>query len=366
VRYLVCFALEHGLLPWLLLVVVWLAVAACRGASVATLLGRAFPPTVAAGTWCAFVGYYTLIVGGDHFAWRPFAHLLPLLLASAWWLMAELRIGSPWRVPMLALLGLLAAAPGWWLEARFERAPGDGFVRTANQVPSILVAPARVYDRCRAWLRLRFVALPRSLHAHNCEALRRLLPERRPGQVDGLQSGVRGLYHTVAAGVVAWGLPDVDIVDEVGLNDWTVARSAVGPTPLPFDPVAIAGAFAAVDIDADGRLREAELARLVPMVNLDLTGVLLPPTTWAELLCALVDGDGDGLDADEFAAAVDALRDPRHMAHERRPPPGYLDAMRANVRLRGGRFEIDPGVPPLQAGEIVEIESRFRSAVLGK
>ncbi|MFM1873588.1 MAG: hypothetical protein RL398_3010, partial [Planctomycetota bacterium] len=61
VRYLVCFALEHGLLPWLLLVVVWLAVAACRGASVATLLGRAFPPTVAAGTWCAFVGYYTLI-----------------------------------------------------------------------------------------------------------------------------------------------------------------------------------------------------------------------------------------------------------------------------------------------------------------
>ena len=56
----------------------------------------------------------------------------------------------------------------------------------------------------------------------------------------------------------------------------------------------------------------------------------------------------------------------RHMAHERRPPPGYLAAMRANVLLRKGRFVLDPGVPPLQPAEILEIESMFRSSVRGK
>ena len=278
----------------------------------------------------------------------------------------QLRIGSPWRVPVLALFGVVSAAPGWWLESRFERAPTDGFVRTATHVPSLLAGPARVYDRCRAWLRLRFVALPRPLHAHNCAALLRLLPERRAGQVDDLKPGTRGLYHTVAAGVVAWSLADIDILDEVGLNDWTVARSAAEVAPLPFELAALTGAIAAVDLDADGRLREDELARLVPLVPLDSTGVLLPPTTWAELLCALADADGDGLDADEFAAAVQELRDPRHMAHERRPPPGYLAAMRANVLLRKGRFVLDPGVPPLQPAEILEIESMFRSSVRGK
>jgi hypothetical protein len=42
-------------------------------------------------------------------------------------------------------------------------------------------------------LRLRFVALPRPMHAHACARLRELLPDRRPGQVAGREPGRRAV-----------------------------------------------------------------------------------------------------------------------------------------------------------------------------
>jgi hypothetical protein len=171
----------------------------------------------------------------------------------------------------------------------------------------------------------------------------------------------------VAAGVVAWGLADVDIVDEVGLNDWVVARSDAVAPPIPFATSALTLVFAAFDGDRDGGLDAAEIAALAPVVQLDQTGVLLPPATWASLLLALCDGDrSGGLDRAEFATAVALLRDPRHMAHERVPPAGYVEALRPNVRLRDGRFAVDPAVPELTDQELRAVEADFRARAAGR
>ncbi len=365
-RYLYCFCLEHGVFPWLLLVAAWVLVAALRGASLWALAGRAFPAVVVVATWCAYVGYYTLIVGGDHFAWRPFAHLVPLLFVAAQWLV----VGIGWRprtaLPLLLVFAGLANAPGWWFEARFAERPMDGFVRASTALPAPFAGWFPLYDRCRAWLRLHYVALPRALHANTCARLRLLLRERRAGQVEGLAPGQRGVYRTVAAGVVGWALPDVAIVDAVGLNDWVVARHRTSTPAVPFDAALLRPAFEVFDGDADGRLGGAEIERLAPLANLDATGVLVSPACWADLLLALCDHDGDGLDGREFEAAIAELQDQRHMAHERYPPPGYVEALRPNVELRDGGFRVVPGVVPLTEAEVREVEARFRAMVSGR
>ncbi len=48
------------------------------------------------------------------------------------------------------------------------------------------------------------------------------------------------------------------------------------------------------------------------------------------------------------------------MAHERSPPPGYLEALRPNVVLDGGRFRVVEDVEPLSDDEVRQIEREFR------
>ncbi|MCA8964847.1 MAG: hypothetical protein KDC48_08165 [Planctomycetes bacterium] len=362
-RYLYCFAVEHGVWLWLLLIVLWVLVAAVRGASLRALFGRGFGAVVVVGTWSGYVGYYGMVVGGDHFAWRPFAHLLPLMFLSTCWLASAIGWRTRTALPLLAVFAVLANGFGWWFERKIEGREKDGFVRASTRLPAPLAGWFSTYDRCRAWLRLHYVALPRGLHAVTSRDLLRLLPERRAGQVAGLGRGERGVYRTVAAGVVSWALADIAIIDAVGLNDWIVARHPGEPPTAPFDPQLLLPAFDTLDGDRDGRLGGAEIARFAPLANLDATGVLVSPACWAELLLALCDRNGDGLDRAEFAAAIVALQDQRHMAHERTPPPGYLQALRPNVALIDGAFRADPAIAPLTDAEVVAIERRFRDQV---
>lgn len=351
-RYLYGFVLEHAL--WLLLPVA--LVALVRG----TARGGAL---VAWLTWLFFVGYYALVVGGDHFGWRPFAHLIPLAFLAMAAITAAWR--SRWLGPaLLASLGVLGNTFGWCHERALAGREKDGFVRADAIVGPWLAPLLAGRDRDRAWLRLHYVALPRALHAETCADLLALLPERRPGQVEGLD-GRRGVYRTVAAGVVGWALPDVAIVDAVGLNDWVVARHPARPEPIALDPAAVEGAFALFDADRSGRLDAAEIGAFAERLELSrATGVVVSRACWVDLLLALGDDDGDGgLGAREFGAAVEELRDPRHMAHERMPPPGYVEALRPNVVLEGGRFVAVEGVEPLTDPEVVAVEREFRRRV---
>ncbi|MCR9248613.1 MAG: EF-hand domain-containing protein [bacterium] len=358
-RYLFGFVIEHGMWLWLPVVLGALLMTAFRVAAWRQLAVERFDAGVMVGTWTFFVGYYAFVVGGDHFAWRPFAHLIPLVFVA---FVAALRQWSRWprlAVAVLALFVVFGNAFGWAYDGALVGREKDGFVR-ARDVVGPLAPCFAAWDRDRAWLRLHYVGLPRGLHARTCEDLLALLPARRRGQVEELGDR-RGVYRTVAAGVVGWALADVAIIDAVGLNDRVVARQPAPASELAIPAAALRSAFTAFDADGDGRLNAREIGALATRVELGrLTGVLVSPAAWGDLLLALSDGDGDdALMVQEFEAAVAELRDTRHMAHERAPPPGYIEALRPNVELRNGRFVVREDVEPLTDAEVRTVEARF-------
>ncbi|MFO1077496.1 MAG: hypothetical protein U1E73_07195 [Planctomycetota bacterium] len=360
-RYLFCFVLENGLWLWGLVVALALVAAAARRGSVRALAGERFPALVAAGTWLAFVAYYTLVVGGDHFAWRVFVHLVPLCALALVAACGALRLRTGPALAVLVAYGVASCAPGWWIEHLLVGKEREGFVRLAARGPSWLGPVLRPYDCAAAWLHLHSVAFRRPVHDAMCRIARNALPERRPGLVAGAAPGQRLVYRADAVGVVSWALADVAIVDGHGLNDWVIARWPVRQAPAT-DAASVRAAFPALDRDGDGRLGTPELEASSAL--LASIGPALQPATWAELMISLGDQDGDdALDAGELAAAVAAITPPRHMAHEREPPPGYVEALHCNVIAAGGRHRVDPAVVPLTDAEVREVEARFRDVV---
>ena len=366
-RYLFCFVFEHGLWLWLPLALVWGARAVCQRTALRALFGQHFAALAAVGTWLAFVGYYTLVVGGDHFAYRPFAHLIPLLFFALLGMVSQLVLRPRLGLVLLCLIAVCSNTFGWWYESAQRGREKDGFVRASTTLPAPLGALFRPWDRCQAWLRLRYVALPRALHAQTCADLLRLLPERRTGLVQGLAEGQRGVYRTVAAGVVSWSLAEVDMIDAVGLNDWVVARNPAPTAPPKLAAAALQPLFPQLDLDHDAHLSAREIAAAARAFHFsEVTGVLVSDGAWGELLLAICDRDGNGLGADEFGEALVELGNQRHMAHERTPPAGYLEALRPNVRLVGERFVVEPGTTPLTDAEIVQVEAEYRAKVRAK
>lgn len=362
-HYLSCFVFEHGVWLWLPLAVVWLVVSALRRGAVRSLAGERFGALTAVGAWIGYAGYYTLVVGGDHFAYRIFNQFVPLMFLVACGMLVILRLPAAATFAMLAVFGVFADVPGWWLEQQLRGREGEGFARVVGRAPEFLRPISAMYDRHQAWLLLHSVGHRRALHAISCERARQELPERAPGQIVGSTPGLRLVWRADAVGVVGWALPDVNILDGHGLNDWVIARTRKAPATGAVTDTMLRAAFGGIDSDGDGRLGTEEIAGSTAL--LVSVGPQLQDSTWVELLLSLGDGDGDDrLDEHEFVAAITAIVPPRQMAHEREPPPGYIEALRPNVGWRDGVRRVLSEVPPLTDDEVRQIEARFRAEVL--
>lgn len=361
-RFFHCFAIEQGLWLWGVLVAAWAGVCLQRKGSVASLLGGRFPGLCAVGVWIGYTGYYVLVVGGDHFAYRIFAHFVPLLFLATLRMAQTLRWGTKATAAWLVALVAVGTPPGWWLERQLVGRELEGFARVVGRAPDLLRPFAATYDRHQAWLLLHSVGVRRALHATACALQRAALPERRPGQIAGSVPGQRLIYRADAVGVVGWSLPDVAILDGHGLNDWVVARTKKPAPTGVLTQAQLEAAFPQLDRSGDGKLQVAEIEAAAPL--LVSIGPQLQPQTWGELMLALGDRDGDDqLLPAELAAAVASILPPRQMAHERAPPDGYIEAFRPNVVVRDGVRQVDPTVVPLTDDEIRTVEQRFRAAV---
>ncbi|MFY9345429.1 MAG: hypothetical protein WAT39_23255, partial [Planctomycetota bacterium] len=215
-RYFASFTVEHGTWLFLGIAVAWLLREQVRQGRFLWHCVRDHAPAAAAVGACLFqVGYYVFRVGGDHFEYRVFSHLVPLMvLATA---AMVVRLGGGVRGTIAATVGLgLVASAGWLHFALTRDLPEHGFQPLAAKSPAFARPAVRWFDRQQAWLLFHNIGLRCQQHAMLLRAFQKPYPSRLrvPDPPDPFP-----VFATGAVGVVGWSLPDCAILDRHGLND---------------------------------------------------------------------------------------------------------------------------------------------------
>ncbi len=234
VRYLASFVVEYGLWVWLALAAVWAARSLFRPGDGAPTLGERMRvgtvPLLTGAAVVAHVAWYTLLVGGDHFEFRVYSHLPPLLLVSAVWLAG--RVFRTGRAALAAIVLLVVASwPIPWTHWNATRALTTReqtqvmIVPVADRFPPVVRIPVEWWDGWQAWLIEHHVCMRRRGHQVFCEEQLRFWPSRAEGLTIGWEQ--RAVLAAPTVGVPAWVLPEVAIIDLFGLNDRVIARSPV-------------------------------------------------------------------------------------------------------------------------------------------
>ncbi len=351
-RYLQLFLVENGGLVVAAVFWWWLVDELRIGAAgVGRVLFSNAPATVATATVLALAGYYVLVVGGDHFEFRIFAHLVPLAgLAVAAML---LRVCRGAAVPAVVTGAVGVAASIAWLIPAIQPPTTFLYQPLAPHVPEWIQPLVRWYDGQRAWLTIQAVNVRCDQHRSFLESEAARLPPRTRTAWSTEDVPV---FTAECVGRLGWVLPDVAILDRLGLNDrvvarWSTVSAANEPLPTPFERV-----VAAADADGDHRITPTEIENAAKArTDVDAAGVmlLLP-------VLAIVFGDADGVFTD---ADVVALRrffaGLRRMAHDRQAPPDYFAEFSPNVTLAGPRIQVAPRTVPLGAERVRRIESEW-------
>lgn len=315
-QYLACFVIEYALWMWCGLLVVLLAARLLRLRSgirlapparealplgIASVNRRPFPKLplsiAQAAVLLALVGqlsYYTLVVGGDHFEYRVYSHLILLIFISSVWLLNALQLRLRWAVTFLLCFTLLSWPIPWmhwftthtrttrqqtgYMKASVAQAVQDRLPAT----PGVLLRYLRGYDAMQFWLIDHAIGMRHQEHKVFLE----FLLDAYPSRAEGLTVPDEEYPVMVTTGVGAWVLPTVNAIDPFGLNDYVIAR------------------------------------------NHDL----LPGRT---------------------------------LAHERKPPPDYMECFMPNVTVSNKQIIIQQRAVPLTAETIMACEQRFTAMVTG-
>ncbi|MBL8752454.1 MAG: hypothetical protein JNK15_04055 [Planctomycetes bacterium] len=362
-RYLATFALEHGTWALPVLVLAWLVGEHLRRPTFLGQVVRTRPAAVAAVAAVVFhAGYYVVKVGGDHFEWRVFSQLVPLA-ALAVAAMASRLFGVRGVLATTAGFGVLSSA-GWLHYAWTNPMPSHGFVAIADRLPALLQPIGRFYDRHQAWLRFHNVCLRCQHHATILAEFSRPFAAQPKLREPVTEVPV---LAAAAVGVVGWSLPDVAILDVHGLNDRIVARTPSHRSGPVLDRAYFAPLFAAADADHDGDLDAAELRTVLAQVavaNGADPAKANQPDAGADFLIEVMlaihaRATPHVLTLDEALGIPDMLLRARSMAHERHPPPGYVEDFAPNVSIDGDVVRTTARAVPLTAERVRELELKW-------
>jgi arabinofuranosyltransferase len=239
-RYLLSFVLEYSLWFWLfpLALLGWRQVRSggrLRWGGLRTWLRSLTAAERAAwiawGTLAAQLAYYTLIVGGDHFEYRVYSYLIPLVLVvgvrlgvalhgvgsrlAAYWLLAA--IVASWPIPWVH----------WWV----TRDRWDREVEMRVPIAAHFVAPVRpwvaLWDHTQDWLIRHSIGIRHQEHLVFHAIGKQVLPARAEGAKLAWEQ--RHVVARASVGYAGWVFPHVAVIDRLGLNDWVVARTPPPP-----------------------------------------------------------------------------------------------------------------------------------------
>jgi arabinofuranosyltransferase len=237
IRYLASFVMEYGLWLWVILMG-WAIFAAWkhhRDSSQKSSLNRRLPLAVRGLAVAAIAGqvlYYTLIIGGDHFEYRVYSHLIPLIFLSSLWAINALNLQPLRAVAALAAIVLLSVPISWThfaltkdLQTRTET--HMLVARVTPFFPSWLRWYSQPFDTLQGWLIKHHVCMRRQEHYQFYRFQARRFPTRSEGKFirpDGLP-----VMELTTVGIPGWALPHINVIDRYGLNDYVIARSAPFP-----------------------------------------------------------------------------------------------------------------------------------------
>ena len=227
VGYLASFLLEYAY--W-----VWLGVMALGGAAFFRYLraggirAGVDPAWIGITTVVAHFAYYTFNVGGDHFEYRVYHHLVPLLALTFFAVCDRLTWPArrTWAVfAAMTALGLVLPWTHWWhtRTAVGHKEPGSFRFPIAAHVPAPIRPYAQAWDALQHRLLGHFIGIRHQGHRTYLGYQASRYPAREEGAAVPLDG--YPVFAAAAVGYPAWSLPNVAIIDTLGLNDLVVART---------------------------------------------------------------------------------------------------------------------------------------------
>jgi tetratricopeptide (TPR) repeat protein len=242
-RYIASFVLEYGLWLWLIVLLWWLIKMIGQTKTVRLQITeilkatepaseRLFTLLVIIGTVAAHVGYYTLIIGGDHFEYRVFSYLIPFIFLTMLWMLSRLTRD---RVILACALGLfiLVSWPIGWVHWQQSQ---NMVTRDATWIMKLKIAPkfptgvkwyAEAFDDLQGWLIERHVCMRHQEHKIFYEYFSGQFPARSELEIP--RAGEFPVIQYGSVGVPGWVFPKVAVIDRFGLNDYIIARHPVPP-----------------------------------------------------------------------------------------------------------------------------------------
>jgi arabinofuranosyltransferase len=240
IRYLLSFIIEYSYWFWLALVA-WFTLILLRRLRSPLALARrwvneplkpAAVQTVIIGALATHFAYYTFIIGGDHFEYRVYSHLVPLLLVSFLWLLNAL-FARPFLTLAPLALSMAAGLPIPWTHFVVSQ-------RYTTRVETFAMHPAiapyfpgpvrpylEVFDSLQEWLSQHAVGVRYQEHKVFLQYQLSTLPSREAGLL--LRPEAQAVRIEGAVGAIGWVLPTAAIIDAHGLNDPVIARAPIDP-----------------------------------------------------------------------------------------------------------------------------------------
>jgi len=179
--------------------------------------------------------FYTFVTGGDHFEYRVYHHILPLLFIAFLWSLSKLRCRFKVTLGLL-LLQIVISLPIQWTHWFLTK---DLVTREQTHVMRVAVSPffpqplkpyAALFDSMQSWLILRHVCMRHQEHKVFWQCQTNSLPPRAIGSIIPQDDCPIAGVHCV--GVPGWVYPHMYILDLLGLNDYVIARMPKSRHPL--------------------------------------------------------------------------------------------------------------------------------------
>jgi arabinofuranosyltransferase len=245
VRYALSFILEYALWFWLVLVVVIFLLKciaflrAYAGNQITTAFKTAFSsvfnPTienfiraVIIATLIIHLLFYTFIVGGDHFEYRVYSHLIVFIFLSFVWLINTGNFNVKTAIVLFVSFILLSYPVPWthWSlthQLTTRRETYIMHIPIANHWPKVTRWYGGMFDDIQSWLINHFVCMRHQEHKIFYLSSITDYPSRSYGM--SLPYDNYPTLLVLAAGVPGWVFPRINIIDYWGLNDYVIARN---------------------------------------------------------------------------------------------------------------------------------------------